>query len=289
MSIVRAILLISFVFAVELFSVSAQPAGNATVAYEGARLIIGDGSPAIESGTFVVQNGLITAIGSKGTVPVPKGAQRVDLTGKTVMPTLVNVHVHIGYEGYTSWGAANYTPANVLDHLQREAFYGVGVTQSVGSSPTDMSLQFQHDQAAGKFPAASRFFFMPGMAPPNGGPDAVLMKGTKALHAIYEVSTGAEARAAVQGMAAKKLKNVKIWVDDRGGTYPKMSPEVYTAVIDEAHKHGMKVHAHATQLADQKAVVRAGVDVLLHTVANAKIDDELVSIINEKKPYWVPL
>src|SRR5206468_5362917 len=108
------------------------------------------------------------AVGKQGSITAPKGAQRVDLTGKTVMPTMVNVHVHIGYEGYTSWGADNYTLQNVLDHLQREAFYGVGVTQSVGSSPTDASIQFQRDQAAGKFPPASRFFFMPGMAPPNG-------------------------------------------------------------------------------------------------------------------------
>jgi imidazolonepropionase-like amidohydrolase len=269
--------------------VTPQSSRNGAVLYDGARLIVGDGSSPIESGAFLVQNGRITAIGPRASVTAPKGAQHVDLSGKTVMPAMINVHVHIGYEGYTSWGAQNYTPQNVLDHLQREAFYGVSVTQSVGSSPTDASIQFQRDQNAGKFPPASRFFFMPGMAPPNGGPDAVLIKGTKALHAIYEISTPGEARVAVRGMAGKNLKNVKIWVDDRGGTYPKMSPEVYTAVIDEAHKHGMKVHAHATTLADQKAVVRAGVDVLLHTVGGQKIDEELVSLLKEKKPYWIPL
>src|SRR4029077_296814 len=177
-----------------------------------------------------------------------------------------------------------YTPQNVLDHLQREAYYGVGVTQSVGSSPTDPSIQFQKDQQAGKFAPASQFLFMPGMAPPNGGPDAVLLKGTQALDAIYEVSTAHEARAAVRGMADKKIKNVKIWVDDRRATYPKMTPEVYTAIIDEAHKHQMTVHAHATTLPDQKAVVRAGVDVLVHTVQGEKIDDELVALLKEKKP-----
>ncbi|HYA17121.1 MAG TPA: amidohydrolase family protein, partial [Bryobacteraceae bacterium] len=200
-----------------------------------------------------------------------------------------NVHLHIGYEGYTSWGAENYTPQNILDHLEREAFYGVGVTQTVGSSPTDSSIQFIRDQEAGKFALASKFLFMPGMAPPNGGPDAILMKGTKVTHAIYEVSTPAEARAAVDGMAAKNLKNVKIWVDDRRGTYPKMPPEVYNAVIEEAHKHHMLVQAHAIEMKDQKAVVRAGTDVLVHTVANEKIDDELMGLLREKKPYWTPV
>src|SRR5579872_4908061 len=207
-------------------------AQTGTVVFEGARLIVGDGSAPIENGAMVVRDGRITAIGRKGKIRTPTGAARVDLTGKTVMPTLVNVHVHIGYEGYTSWSAQNYTPQNVLDHLEREAFYGVGATQSVGSSPTDASIRFVQDQQAGRFPPASRFFFMPGMAPPRGGPDAILIKGTSALQAVYEISTPEQARAAVRSMAAKKLKSVKIWVDDRRGTYPKMPPEGYTAIID---------------------------------------------------------
>lgn len=256
------------------------------VAYEGARLIVGDGSPPIESGVLLVQDGRIAAVGPKGSVSVPAGTLHVNLSGRTVMPALVNAHVHIGYEGYTSWGAKNYTPQNVLDHLRREAYYGVAATQSVGSSPTDPSIAFIRDQLAGRFPPASRFFFMPGMAPPNGGPDAILIKGTKELNAVYEVTTGADARAAVQGMAAKGLRHVKIWVDDRRGTYPKMTPEVYNAVIDEAHKHGMLVQAHAIAMADQKAVVRAGADVLVHTVQNEPLDEELLALLREKKPYW---
>jgi imidazolonepropionase-like amidohydrolase len=268
-------------------AVSSQaPIPTGAVVYEGARLIIGDASPVISDGAFVVVRGRIAAIGARGAVRVPGGAARVDLTGKTVMPAMINAHVHIGYEGYTSWGAENYTAQNVLDHLQREAFYGVAVTQSVGSSPTEASIQFQRNQEAGKFAPASRFMFMPGMAPPNGGPDAILLKGTSGLKAVYEVSTPDEARAAVKTMAARQLKSVKIWVDDRRGTYPKMTPEVYNAIISEAHAHQMLVHAHAIQMADQKAVVRAGADVLVHTVQNEKLDDELLALLREKKPYW---
>jgi imidazolonepropionase-like amidohydrolase len=267
-------------------AVRSQPRGPAAVAlYSGARLIVGDGG-VIEDGAFLVRDGQIAAIGRKGAVDAPAGAARLDLTGKTVMPAMINAHVHIGYEGYTTWGAENYTAQNVLDHLEREAFYGVAATQSVGSSPLEPSLQFERDQRAGKFPPASRFFFMPGMAPPNGGPDAILMKGTSVLHAVFEVSTAAEARAAVSMMAGRQLKHVKIWVDDRRGTYPKMTPEVYNAVIDEAHRHNMLVHAHAIAMEDQKAVVRAGADVLVHTVANEKLDEELIALLKEKKPYW---
>ena len=264
-----------------------QTRGSAAVAYEGARLLIGDMSAPVEDGVLVVQNGRFTAVGGRGAVNVPAGASRVDLSGKTVMPGMINVHVHIGYDAYTSWGAEDYTPENIVDHLQREAFYGVVATQTVGSSPTDSSIEFIKNQQAGKFPgSASRFFFMPGMAPPNGGPDATLKKGTDVTHAIYEVSTGQEARAAVDGMAAKGLKHVKIWVDDRRGTYPKMTPEVYNAVIDEAHRHGMLVQAHAIALPDQKAVVSAGTDVLVHTVQNEKLDEEFLAMLRQHKPYW---
>jgi imidazolonepropionase-like amidohydrolase len=265
---------------------SQTPGAAPAVAYQGARLILGDLRTPIERGTILVQDGRITAIGPDDAVKSPAGASRVDLDGKTVMPAMVNAHVHIGYEGYTSWGAANHTPENVLDHLQREAFYGVGVTQSVGSSPTDQSLQIQRDQQAGKLPPASRFFFMPGFAPPGGGPDAVLRVATTALHVINEVANAQEARAAVQAVAAKNIRQLKIWVDDRRGTYPKMTPEVYGAIIDEAHTRGMLVNAHATTLPDQKAVVRAGADVLVHVVQGEKVDEELLALVREKKPYW---
>lgn len=271
-------------FCIAAASLAVASYAQQAVVYEGGRLIVGDGSAAIENGAFVVQNGHITAIGR--TINAPAGATHVNLAGKSVMPALVNVHVHIGYEKYTSWGAQNYTAENVLDHLQREAFYGTAATQSVGSSPLEASLQFQRDQQAGKFPPASRFFFIPGYAPPNGGPDEVLREATNALHAINEVSTAEEARASIRKMAGLRFKALKIWVDDRRGTYPKMTPEVYDAIIDESHKHGMLVHAHATTLADQKAVVRAGADVLVHLVQGEKLDDEYLALLKEKKPYW---
>jgi imidazolonepropionase-like amidohydrolase len=257
-----------------------------TIVFEGARLITGDNSAPIENGVLLVRGGRVTAVGPQGKVSIPPDAVRVALTGKTIMPAMVNAHVHIGYEGYTSWGAANHTPANVLDHLRREAYYGVAAATTVGSSPTAMSLQFIRDQQAGKYPPVARLLFMPGMAPPNGGPDHILREATTPLKVINEVTTAADAREAIRRLAAQKIAALKIWVDDRRGTYPKMPPEVYEAAIDEAHRHKMLVHAHATTLEDQKAVVRAGADVLVHMVQSVKIDDELMSILKEKRPYW---
>jgi imidazolonepropionase-like amidohydrolase len=274
-----------------LGSIAAYAQGNA-VLFEGARLIIGDASAPIESGAFVVQNGHIAAIGPKGSIHALSGALRRDLTGKTVMPTLNNIHVHIGYEGYVSWSVENHTPENVLDHLEREAFYGVGTAMTMGDQPLDFAIKFQQDQLAGKFPPAARFFFAAGLAPPGGGPDALLIQGTGPLHAVFEVSTADEAIAAVRKIAARKINEVKFWVDNRDnnrGGMKKMPPEVYSALIEEAHKHGMVVHAHATNLQDQKGVVKAGVDVLVHTVVAENVDDEFTALLQEKKPYWAPV
>jgi imidazolonepropionase-like amidohydrolase len=265
---------------------------SAFVVYEGARIIVGDGSAPIEGGAFAVQNGRITSVGRAGAITVPAGASRVDLSGKTVMPTLNNVHLHIGYEGYTSWSVQNHTVDNIRDHLVREAFYGVGAVMTMGDQPSDFAIQFRQSQEAGKFPGTARFLFAAGMAPPGGGPDSLLIQGTTPLHAVYEVSTAQEARTAVQAIAGKKISQIKIWVDDRDakrGSLQKMSPEVYRAVVEESHKRGILVHAHATSLPDQKAVVLAGVDVLVHTVAGEKVDEEFLGILRAKKPYWAPV
>ena len=265
-------------------------APSAAVVYEGARLIIGDASAPIDSGAFVVQNGQITALGRRGAVRAPSGAARVDLTGKTVMPALVNAHVHFGYEKFTRAAgeslAENFTPANLLDHLQREAFYGVGTANDGGSAPVALSLQFQLDQAARNFSPAAQYTFNAGIVPPNGGPDSILIKGTRPLHANYEVIRAPEGRAAVQDVIAKNIRHIKIWLGDRNGSYPAMPWQVYEAIIDEAHKNNITIHAHATTLRDQKEALRAGIDVLVHMVQNVLLDDELGALVREKKPYW---
>src|SRR5262245_46774070 len=269
---------------------SQRGAPSGAAIYEGARLIIGDDSAPIENGAFVVQNGRFTAVGRRGAVQAPSGATRVDLAGKTVMPAMVNAHVHFGYERFRkAAGEAlpeNFTPENLLDHLQREAFYGIGTANDAGSAPIPLSLQFQQDQAARNFPPAAQYWFNAGIVPPNGGPDPILIKGTRPLHANYEVIRAPEGRAAVEDIVAKNITHLKIWLGDRGGSYPAMPRQVFEAIIDEAHKSNVRVHAHATTIRDQKDALRAGADVLVHMVQNVAIDDELAGLVREKEPYW---
>src|SRR4051794_10989244 len=84
------------------------------VLYEGARLISGDGSAPVADAALLVQNGVITRVGKKGEVTAPSGAARVDLTGKTVMPTLINAHGHPGFQRGLTYSADNFTRENIV-------------------------------------------------------------------------------------------------------------------------------------------------------------------------------
>ena len=87
-----------------------QPTTGNVVLFEGARLITGNGGPPIENAAFIVENRRFTTIGRKGEVRPPSGAVRVDLTGKTVMPALVELHAHLGY-----WKGLSNTVKNLRE------------------------------------------------------------------------------------------------------------------------------------------------------------------------------
>ena len=99
--------------------------------------------------------------------------------------------------------------------------------------------------------------------------------------APYWVSTAAEARKAVQELAGRKVDIVKIWVDDRNGQYPKLTPEISSAVIDEAHRNKLRVTAHIFALDDAKALLRAGIDAFAHGVRDRDVDDDFMALLKQ--------
>src|SRR5262245_65719101 len=122
----RSLLAAALIASAMSVALRSQPqTGSGPVLYEGARLIIGDASAPIEHGAMLVVNGRFTAVGPRGSVTAPAGVRRVDLTGKTVMPAMVNAHVHMGYEGYTRWGAENRTPQKGAEHLRPTPYGGL--------------------------------------------------------------------------------------------------------------------------------------------------------------------
>ena len=258
---------------VKLEPIDAAPAQSAAATlFEGARLITGDGRPPIEHAAFVVQDGRFTQIGATGQLPAPAGARRVDLTGKTVMPALVDAHVHLGYRRGTTFTAENYTRANVLDELDRFSYYGVAAVLEAGTGRGTLPFQIRaQDHSRVRYLTAGRGFAMP-----RAGP------GEPMRDAPYGVTAEADARRDVQELAANHPDMIKIWVDDRNGTVEKLKPNLYRAIIDEAHTHGVRVMAHIAALEDAKDLLRAGVDGFGHVVRDKEIDTELIAMLRER-------
>src|SRR5262245_35349675 len=113
-------------------SVAPAAAQTATV-FEGARLITGENGPPIENSAFVIEGDRIAAVGRRGEVRVPEGAARIDISGKTVIPGLIDAHSHIGYMKNLTSGPQNYTRENILDHMQRFAYHGVVASMAYGT------------------------------------------------------------------------------------------------------------------------------------------------------------
>ncbi len=259
---------------------SQMVAQTGAVLYEGARLISGDARPAIESSAFLVERGLVTRVGRNGEVTAPAGARRVDLTGKTVMPPLVSTHVHPGFQRGVSYTADNYTRETVLSDLNRALYFGIAVAQSQGIEKGDVLYDIRAEQSAGKLGGARLLVAGRGIGAPNAGPGGAAYAGI-----AYEITTEAQARQAVAELAARKVDIVKIWVDDRNGRAPKLSPLLYRAVIDEAHKRGLRVNAHVFYHVDAVDLVDAGIDGLVHLVRDIEMSDELIAAIVKRGVY----
>lgn len=253
------------------------------ILFEHARIITGDGSTPIENGAFAIDRGRLVAIGRAGAVSAPPTATRVDLAGKTVMPALVDTHVHLGYQRGLSFAADNFTRDNLIDQLHRYASAGVGVVMSLGTDLDDLPFQLRAEQQSGRLDGAWYLTAGRGLAAPNAGPGTPEMRG-----APYGITTEAEARSAVREQVGKKVDFVKIWVDDRNGTVPKLSPALYRAAIDEAHRLHARVIAHVFYLDDAKDLARAGVDGFAHLPRDREADAELVSLMARGHVFMIP-
>ncbi|MCH2463035.1 MAG: amidohydrolase family protein [Gemmatimonadetes bacterium] len=254
-----AVLRLGAVLAAILVAGCAGPetGGEATV-FEGARLIVGDGSAAIEDAVFVVEGDRITQAGQRADVEIPESATRVDLSGKTVMPALVNTHVHLAS-----------TRAERIDQLQHMAYYGAGLAVSLGLDDGDVAFEMRDEVIADG--ARSRTAGRGITAPEEGRTEVPIW-----------ITSETEARTAVQELAANQVDLIKIWVDTRNDQFVKLTPALYGAVIDEAHSEGLRVTAHIFNLEDAKGLLRAGIDAFAHGIRDRDIDDELVALWSER-------
>jgi imidazolonepropionase-like amidohydrolase len=274
-----ALLCVSLVAAALL----ASAASAQTILFEGARIIPGDGSPAIENGALLVDGGGISRVGRKGEIAAPAGAARIDLGGKTVMPAIVSAHVHPGFQRGLSYSADNFTRETIMDDLNRALYFGISTVMSQGIEKGEVMYQIRADQKAGRLGGAQLLLAGRGIGAPNAGPGAAAYAGI-----AYEITTEDQARSAVRELAAKKVDAVKIWVDDRGGRAPSLPIALSRAVIDEGHRLGFKVTAHVFYHKDAVELADAGINNFAHLVRDIEMSDALIATMNRKAIYVMP-
>jgi imidazolonepropionase-like amidohydrolase len=248
-------------------------------------VIDGSGNPPLEQADVLIRGDRIASVAAASPAPPPAGATVLDLSGKTLMPGLISAHSHVGLVDGTTVSAGNYNRANIERQLRQYQAYGVTTIASLGlNGPLFFDLRGE-----GKTKPSSGADLLgagPGVGVPNGAPPAAAVP--VAADQIARPETPEQAREAVAAAARLGADLIKLWLDDFRGSVPvKMKPEIYAAVIDEAHKHGLRAAAHVYYLEDAKGLLRAGVDVLAHGVRDQAVDQELIELLNERETWYI--
>ena len=277
----RAALVVSVLFGSILAARIAPPA-DVTVMPD-VTIVDGTGRPSVAHRTLVLDGSAIREILPTSTVPQNlAGARILHYEGKTVIPGLINGHGHIGITDGTTSMPENYNEKNIKRQLLQYEAYGVTTVMALGLNK-DLVYALRERQRQGIFPGATvltagRGIGVPGGVPGmNVGPDQ-----------LYRPKTVSEARRAVHEMAAYHPNLIKIWVDDNLGKSSKPNMQVEATVIDEAHREGLRVAAHIFYLADAKALLRDGVDILAHSVRDKEVDSEFIELMKRHRAYYIP-
>lgn len=232
-----------------------------TTALVGGRIIDGTGK-VIENGTLIITGTTITAAGPAST-PVPAGATRIDVKGKTLLPGLINAHGHVGNTvGLRADTAGGYTLSNLTRQLKTYAQYGVTTVFSLGDDQ-EAGFALRNEPATDR----ARLF----VAGPVVGGD-----------------TAEAARAMTIKVAEMKPDLIKIRVDDNLGASRKMPEAAWRAVVQEAHARKLPVAVHIYWLADAKATLLAGADMMAHSVRDTAVDDQFINALKSRDVCYSP-
>src|SRR5262245_43829590 len=256
-----------------------------TTVLRGARVIDGSGGAPLDNATIVIRDGRIVTIGPSAGTPVPNGAEVVDYTGKTIIPGLISDHSHVGIFIGLKAAPENYNREVIVQQLKQLEAYGVTTVMALGLNGP-LFYELRPELHAGRLPGADLFGADQGIGMVGGQPSAAVVP--VADNQVSRPDTVEKARESIRQMAPRKADMVKIWLDSGGGLMPKITPEVYSAVIDEAHKNGLRVAAHIYDLDDAKAIVRAGVDIIAHGVRDKPVDSEFIDLMKARSVWYIP-
>jgi imidazolonepropionase-like amidohydrolase len=220
-------------------------------------------APSFVDAFMVVRDGRIESVTPSASGKPPAGAKVVDLGGRFVTPGFISAHAHVS--DVNGLKPRAYTEENTRRQLGVFARYGITTVWSLGGEQ------------------APAFALRDAQSSPGLDRARIFVAGD-----VITGRTPDEARAAVARVAALKPDVIKIRVDDNLGTATKMAPEVYRAVIEEAHARKLRVAAHIFYLADAKDLVKSGADVIAHSVRDLDVDAEFLSLMKERGVAYCP-
>lgn len=243
--------------------------GPPVMALVGASLIDGTSAGPVEDSVILVSGERITAAGPRSAVKIPPQAQVLDLEGKHVLPGLIDLHVHYAPE-----------PAEMPRILGAQLALGVTGVRSIGTDD-EARLAVLREAQSGAFPAPEVWTAGLGFTAPGGHPIAQAD--------VYRPETPDDARMLVKDLGLKNVDFIKMWIDDKYGTLPKISLGVREAIVDESVELVIPVVAHIFDQADVLHLGELGVVDFLHSVRDKEpMEREFVDYALKKGLWFTP-
>ncbi len=251
------------------------------------------GEKLYESGEWLlIKEGYVVEI-VQTEAELPPEAEQRQLKGKTIIPALIDAHAHLGYQSVDSWGAQNYNDANLRDNLSQYAYYGFSTVFSAGSDPVALI-----DELRATIDVESLSLATPlaayGVAPKGFGPNNTFLNEIRSVEAeqgtkiLFGLDQPSDIQTLIKAVEPKRGAIIKIWVDDRAGTQPKLAQPLYTELVDQAIKNGIKVVAHQQDSDDTARLAKAGVAGFLHGRFEDEIGEELSLSLAESNTFVIP-
>ncbi|HEY4220757.1 MAG TPA: amidohydrolase family protein, partial [Myxococcota bacterium] len=222
---------------------------------------------ALEHQDVIVEGDKITAVRASGSA-LPTGAFVIDGAGKTLLPGLVDAHLHTQVTGAAPWYVVLPNP----EHVLQEALYaGVTTAHDMGG-PVDAVLDLKQRVARGEIIGPRLLVAGPMLSAPGGYPGAYIRRVLPLLAPIFlpgytrEVATPADGVKVVDDIVGRGVDYVKVALADTPDGTPVIDAATLDAITAEAHKLGKRVFAHIDTAKNARLAADHGVDGLVHAV-----------------------